>query len=265
MLTPIPLPNTALCVSRLGLGTVKFGRNSQVKYPSAFSLPSDQAIRELLSKAHDLGINLLDTAPAYGVSEERLGKMIRDQRHQWVISTKVGEEFTHETSHFDYSSIHVVKSIDRSLKRLHTDYLDIVLVHSNGEDKKIIEQFEIFETLSQLKKAGKIRAFGMSTKTIEGGLLTVDHADVVMVTYNLIETNEQPVIAYAYTKNKSVFIKKSFASGHLQQLAEDDPIQKSMDFIFKEPGVTSIILGTINPLHLAYNVKCAENYLYNSC
>ena len=67
------LGSTGLEVSTLGLGTVKFGRNSGVKYPNQFDLPDDEQIRQLLAQASDHGMNLLDTAPAYGSSEERLG------------------------------------------------------------------------------------------------------------------------------------------------------------------------------------------------
>lgn len=250
--------NTKLSVSCFGLGTVKFGRNQQVKYPRAFVIPSDMEILDLLAYAKELGINLLDTAPAYGFSEERLGKLLGNERHDWVLSTKVGEEFINGQSHFDFSPTHTKNSIERSLKRLNTDFLDIVLVHSNGEDKKIIEESGIFDILTTLKESGKIRAFGMSTKTIEGGLLAVDYSDVVMVTYNPIETAEQPVIAYAHQKNKGVFIKKSLASGHLQKISTMDPVSTALHFIFQEPGVSSIILGTLNKEHLAHNVQCAE-------
>ncbi len=251
---------TGIVVSRLGLGTVKFGRNTKINYPEAFSLPSDDTILTLLNCAQESGINLLDTAPAYGTSEERLGKLIKNQRHDWVLCTKVGEEFVNGESSFCFSAEHTRKSIERSLRRLQTDYLDIVLVHSNGEDKNIIEEESVFSTLAEMKKSGLVRAFGMSTKTIEGGLLAVEHADIVMVTYNPIQKEEQSVIAHAYQKNKGVFIKKAFASGHLQKIAEDDPVQVAMDFIFREPGVTSVITGTLNQTHLKHTVQCAEIY-----
>ena len=69
------LGNTGIEVSALGLGTVKLGRNEGVKYPSGFELPDDASVSRLLQLAADAGINLLDTAPAYGSSEERIGKL----------------------------------------------------------------------------------------------------------------------------------------------------------------------------------------------
>lgn len=246
------LGQTGLKVSSLGLGTVKFGRNEGVKYPSAFQLPSDDEIIHLLSVAKELGLNLLDTAPAYGTSEERLGKLLQNERHDWIISTKAGEEFNNGNSTFDFSSSAIRNSIERSLKRLKTDYLDIVLIHSNGNDEKIIVEDEVFTTLNALKSAGKIRAFGMSTKTVAGGLLTIDHADVAMVTYNRECTDDLKVIQYAHQKQKGIFIKKALASGHMKMSAKE-----YMRFVLQEPGVTSVIVGTINEKHLRENIKSA--------
>ena len=93
-----PLGSTGVRVSPLGLGTVKFGRTEQVKYPSRFELPSDSEIESLLDLAHDLGINLLDTAPAYGTSQERLGRLLGVRRPDWVIVSKVGEIFENGVS-----------------------------------------------------------------------------------------------------------------------------------------------------------------------
>ncbi len=249
------LGSTGIFVSQLGLGTVKFGRNQGVKYPEQFTLPADQEIRSLLSFAKELGINLLDTAPAYGTSEERLGKLLTN-RHDWIICGKAGEEFINGESHFDFSAEAIAQSVERSLRRLHTDYLDIVLIHSDGNDLENIEKFAVFDTLKRLKEKGLIRAFGMSTKTVEGGLLAVEHSDVVMVTYNVLQTEERPVIVSAHEKQKGVLIKKALASGHLQKISDEDPVKKSMDFIFGEQGVSSVIVGTLNQKHLEQNVRC---------
>lgn len=251
---------TDLMVSQAGLGTAKFGRNQKMHYPSPFELPSDQAIIELLGYAKELGINLLDTAPAYGLSEERLGKLLKNQRHEWIISSKAGEEFINGESQYDFSSLAIRTSIERSLKRLKTDFIDILFIHSNGEDKKIILEDGALDTLKELKKIGFIRAFGMSTKTIEGGTLAIDHgADAVMVTFNPVNHEEKPVINYAYEKNTGIFIKKAFASGHLQKIEGNDPVKTAIDFILKEQGITSIILGTLNKKHLKHNVECIKD------
>ncbi len=240
-----------IVVSAVGLGTVKFGRNQGVKYPASFELPSDHEVDELLGCAAEVGINLLDTAPAYGSSEQRLGKLLKNQRNNWILSTKVGESFIDGQSHFDFSASTVRKSIENSLRLLHTDWLDIVLVHSNGEDEKIIEKDGVFEVLAALRQAGLIRAIGMSTKTLAGGLQTVALADVVMVA-----PEDAEVIAAAHQQKKGVFIKKALASGHLDKTARD-PVQQAMDLIFAMPGVSSVIVGTLSHAHLRHDVACA--------
>ncbi|WP_101674723.1 aldo/keto reductase [Alloalcanivorax mobilis] len=250
-----PLGDTGLTVSALGLGTVKIGRDRGVKYPSAFTIPDDQAVIALLARARDLGINLIDTAPAYGRSEERLGQLLSDRR-AWVIVSKVGEEFDHGESHFNFTPEHARASVERSLSRLRTDYLDCVLVHSDGNDLDVLRQGTL-EVLEEMKKEGKIRATGMSTKTVEGGLATLARTDLAMVTYNLEQRDERPVIDYAAAHGKGILIKKAFASGHLDP-GHPDPVQASLDLILGTAGVGAVIAGTVNPDHLQENVAKAR-------
>mgnify|MGYP003859037989 CR=1 FL=1 len=255
-----PLGCTGLNVSPLGLGTVKLGRDQGVKYPSGFRIPDDTAARALLVQARELGINLIDTAPAYGVSEERLGPLLRGQREQWVIVSKVGEEFEGGQSRFDFSPAHTRFSVERSLRRLQTDCIDLVLVHSDGNDVAILRDSGVYQTLAELKREGKLRAFGLSGKTVEGGLLALQDGDCAMVTFNLNEQGERPVIDYAACHAKGILVKKALASGHAC-LAGEDPIRASFELLFAQPGVTSAIVGTINPQHLSDNVATAAAVL----
>ena len=254
-----PLGSTGLQVSALGLGTVKFGRNEQVKYPTAFSLPDDKAIARLLDEARELGINLIDTAPAYGSSEERIGNILK-QRRDWILCTKVGEEFTNGQSQFDFSASHTRMSIERSLQRLRTDYLDLVLIHSDGNDAAILEQEECLATLQQLQKAGVIRALGMSTKTIAGGIAAVQALDVVMLTYNL-QQRDEAVLELATQQGKGVLVKKGLMSGHVGNTEGGDLVRASMELNFSRPGIGSMIVGTINPQHLRHNIETARQVL----
>jgi aryl-alcohol dehydrogenase-like predicted oxidoreductase len=253
-----PLGSTGIEVSPLGLGSVKFGRNQQVKYPSGFQIPDDGAVSHLLSMAADLGINLIDTAPAYGSSEERLGQLLPGSRQQWVIVTKVGEIFEGGESRFDFSAAHTRASVERSLRRLRTDYLDVVLIHSHGDDLAILQREPVLETLQSLKQEGKLRAIGMSSKTIEGGLQVVERCDLVMATCNLDYNDELPVLQAAAEQGKGVLIKKGLMSGHV---AGEEGVRRSMEFVFSQPGVSSMIVGTINPDHLASNVQQLESVL----
>lgn len=253
-----PLAGTDLTVSALGLGTVKIGRTEQVKYPGAFTLPDDKALRALLALARELGINLLDTAPAYGSSEERLGKLLQ-QRQDWVLCTKVGEEFDNGASRFDFSTAHTRFSIERSLKRLRTDYLDLVLIHSDGNDTAILNDGACVETLRQYQREGLVRHIGMSTKTIEGGVLAAELLDVVMLTWNL-QQRDEAVLQAAVRLGKGVLVKKGLMSGHVQG-GSGDLVRDSMQLIFAEAGIGSMITGTINPAHLRSNVETCRSVL----
>ena len=228
-----------------------------MKYPAHFKIPDDKEALDLLVLAHDLGMNLLDTAPAYGNSEERLGALFaknKGLRNQWVICSKVGEEFENGESFFDFSPEHIRYSVERSLKRLNTDVVDMMLVHSNGDDVNIIEQSGCLEVLADLKKEGKILASGMSTKTVEGGILALQHSDIAMVTYNLNEQAEKPVLDYALENGKGILIKKALASGHVC-LDGSDPVKESMKLVFSHPAVSAAVVGTINPKHMRQNVE----------
>ncbi len=256
-----PLGATSLSVSPLGLGTVKFGRNVGVKYPQPFDLPSDQEALTLLATAWDLGINLLDTAPAYGVSEERLGRLLRHCRRAWVIVTKVGEEFTDGVSRFDFSAAATRTSVERSLRRLGVEVLDAVLIHSNGDDLAILEQAAVLPTLLDLKQAGLVRAVGMSTKTLMGSVRAVECCDLVMLTYNQHEPSELTAIRAACTANKGILIKKALQSGWFKQTLGRDPLLDTLNFVYSEPGISSVVIGTLNPAHLRANAVEVERVL----
>lgn len=235
-------------VSPIGLGTVKFGRNTHVKYPENFVIPDDNQLRKLLSLTSELGINLIDTAPAYGNAEQRLGKLLQGQRSRWHIATKVGEYYQDGESHYDFTHKATRESIEQSLKNLKTDYLDLVSIHSNGDDEAIIEETDVIATLQALKKEGLIRNIAMSTKTVKGGLKALERVDVLMVELNEENQSQTQVIQKAAALGKGILIKKALASGHTL-----DP-SRAIQFAAGFPGVSSVILGTINPDHLKENI-----------
>jgi len=247
------LGDTGIEVSRLSLGTVKIGRNQGVKYPHGFEIPNDEAVIALLRCAKENGINTIDTAPAYGESERRLGELLPyvGGRAEWVIVGKVGENFENGQSSYDFSAAAIETSVNQSLARLKTDYLDVVLVHSDGGDIETNAHLEAFPTLQKLKDQGKIRAFGMSSKTVEGGLLTLKHADVAMVMYHESYADEYPVILEAIKQNKGILLKKAFGSGHLPDK------ESALRFVLAEEGVSSVVIGTINIAHLKANCRVA--------
>lgn len=247
-------------VSVLGLGTVKLGRDQEVKYPRGFVIPDDAAVKALFALTRELGINFIDTAPAYGNSEERLGQLLPNSE-EWVIMTKVGEAFESGKSSFDFSAAATRQSVERSLVRLKRDYVDIVLVHSDGNDMHIINNEGALAELDRLKQEGKLRAYGMSTKTTEGGLWVVEHCDAVMATCNLADDHDLPVIARAHELNKGVIIKKGLQSGHADKSAGGAGVEKAFEHVFSQAGVSSMIVGTINPQHLQQNVEITNRVI----
>ncbi len=256
------LGSTGIDISPIGLGTVKFGRNEGVKYPQGFEIPDDAHLKNLLALAQELGVNMLDTAPAYGTSEERLGSLLKSQREKWIIVGKAGEEFEKGESSFNFTPEHFEKSLERSLKRLQTDYMDILLIHSDGNDIDILQNEPLIEKLQDFKKRGLVKAVGASTKTTEGGIKTLEKMDVVMATYNPIYIDEKPVLDYANEHNKGVLLKKALVSGHVDKLGEN-PIKSALEFAFSHAGTDGIIIGTINPDHLRRNIETAEDVLKN--
>jgi aryl-alcohol dehydrogenase-like predicted oxidoreductase len=245
------LGKTDIRVSLLGLGAVAFGRTEGLKYAVAPKLPSMRALSELLAVARDAGVNLIDTAPAYGTSEQRLGELLAGQRNDWVLCTKVGEIFEGGTSRWDFSPEHTRRSVRESLRRLATDHLDVVLVHSKGDDDAIMRGFGTLQMLAQLKQEGLIRAFGMSHKTVAGGLLAAERCDVVMATLSAGETEQLEVIEHAYTLGCGVLVKKPLDSGRAAQ--NDDARRRALHYVANVAGVSSVVIGTSNPAHLLAN------------
>ena len=242
-----PLGNTGLTVAKLSLGLVKLGRDQGVKYPTPAKIPTDSEALALLAHAHILGVNLLDTAPAYGISEIRLGVLLQRSSAKWLICTKVGEEFTDGKSSHDFSPEHVRFSVERSLTRLRVDVLDIVLIHSDGNDIDILQRQGTLDALHALKAEGKIRAVGMSHKTLAGGELALRQgADVLMATLNRSHTEDAELIANAARAGCGVLIKKALNSGHG---SADD-----LAFVAGYEGVHSIVVGTTSVKHLGENV-----------
>lgn len=249
-----PLGNTGIDVSVLGLGTVKLGRTAGLKYPDAFELPSDDAVRSLLDAAADLGVNLIDTAPAYQLAESRLGELLPGPRDRWVLCTKAGESFDGERSTYDFSPEAIIASVERSLVRLRTDRLDVVLLHSDGSSEASFGSRGSYDALAELKARGVVRAIGASTKTAEGAREAIARTDVVMLTFNAGYHDDEPAIAAAQEAGAGVLIKKALASGHLDQAGG---VEGALRLVLGTAGVTSAVVGTISPEHLRANAEAA--------
>ena len=245
------LGRTDLRITPIGFGAFKIGRNEGIKYPQPYSLPDELQVERLLNGVLDLGVNYLDTAPAYGLSEERIGRAIAHRRREFVISTKVGESFEAGRSTHDFSARAVRESVARSLKRLRSDVLDIVFVHSHGDDMAVQDETDVVGTLEALRSDGLVRAIGFSGKTVDGAQAALPWADAIMVEYRLGDDSHAPLIAEAAARGVGVVVKKGFQSGRL------DP-SEAIRFVLCDPGVTSLLIGGLDPGHVAQNVGVAE-------
>ena len=255
---------TECTLSALSLGTVKFGRNQSVKYPSEFDLPSDQALFDLLGQCRDLGLTSLDTAPAYGMAEQRLGKLLKGQRKDFEIISKAGEHYHSQSqqSTYDFSAKALNQQLEQSLRTLQTDYLDCWLLHSNGDDMQNLSD-EVIHCMQQAKQAGKVLSVGLSGKTVAGGKYALTHLDTIMMTASLNYHDEDELFELASANAKHVVLKKIFDSGWMMQTESDTEKQRllieSFAYLFAKPAVASAVIGTINPRHLLQNVQAFNN------
>jgi len=101
----------------------------------------------------------------------------------------------------------------------------------------------------------------MSSKTVEGGCWVVENCDLVMATANLDYDDERPVLELAEKLNKGVIIKKGLQSGHADSASGGGGVDAAFKHILHLPGVSSMIVGTINQSHLSDNVRIVNNLL----
>lgn len=143
----IPFGNTGLVVSRLGFGTGQIGGDKM----------TDDEAGHILNHVLDTGVTLLDTARGYGLAEERIGKTVSNRRSEFVLSTKVGYGVDGYT---DWSPEIISAGIERALRLMKTDVLDIVHLHSCP--LQVLRESGVPEALVKAKEAGKIRVAAYS-------------------------------------------------------------------------------------------------------
>ena len=241
-------------ISPLALGGTKFGRVEGLKYPSSFRLPNNAELSALLEIAKDAHINLVDTAPAYGNSEERIGTLVGKDPH-WIIATKVGESFVDGRSIFDFTPVFIRNSVEQSRQLLGRDILDIVTLHLPDDDETILRDNETIDTLLDLQAKGIIGKIGASTKTVVAGKMAAKSLDLVMIALNGTKQNQRPVLEAAAAAEKGVLVKKPLDSGHAKDAGS------TLGDLVCQKGVTTVVTGTINPRHLHENIASVRRAL----
>ncbi len=172
------IPRRALGRTGLEVSAIGFGAG-----PIGDSLVSDAHAERLVRSAVELGITVVDTAPSYGASEERVGRALRSVRDGVTLVTKVGYGVAGEA---DWTPRCLSLGIDQALERLGTDRIDVVLLHSCSREQ--LEENDLFEPLREAKRQGKIRAFGYSGDGAAlGWAIREGGVDVVECSVNLFD------------------------------------------------------------------------------
>ncbi len=144
------LGKSNLQVSTLCLGTMMFGDQTG----------QEEAAR-IVADARHHGVNYVDTADVYtkGASETMLGALLKNQRHDWILATKLGNKMSERVNESHFSRTWMMREIDASLQRLQTDYVDILYMHLDINGMNLEEPLRALQAMLQ---AGKIRYWGVS-------------------------------------------------------------------------------------------------------
>jgi hypothetical protein len=264
------LGRTGLTVSRLGAGLSEIG----------YQLSLDQAdeASRVLNRALDGGITFLDTSACYGYSESFIGRSIAHRRDEYVLATKAG----HVTGDYEgeaWTGRTITDSIERSLRRMKTDRLDLVQLHSCDVD--VLERGEVIEALLAARDAGKTRFVGYSGDN-EAALWAVEsgHFDTLQTSFNFVDQQARwRLLDAAKAGNMGVIVKRPIANGvwgsesspsayadpyfdRYRALMAEGPIpgapsgrvELALGYTLSHEQVDVAIVGTRNPRHMVSNL-----------
>lgn len=208
------LGKSELNVSVVGVGTWQLGGEWGKTY-------EQKEVNEMLRRAKELGINLIDTAECYGdhTSERLVGKAVKDDRQDWIIATKFGHKFHknfERTDHFDPPS--VLKQLEESLKSLQTDYVDLYQFHSGSNEA--FDNPDLWEMLAKQVEAGKIRAVGLSITTANPFMqvekMSSYGISALQIIYNRLSREpEEKIFPLCQKEDIGVLTRVPLASGFL--------------------------------------------------
>ncbi|HEY7491713.1 MAG TPA: aldo/keto reductase [Candidatus Tectomicrobia bacterium] len=214
------LGQTGLQVSEVGLGAMPFGGMVTQADGTQFgwSGTDDQELMALVHRSEALGTNLLDTAEAYGNGhgEAVVGEALQGRRHKWIVATKVQPNRGIDAETPDEAAVRkrITEACEGSLHRLRTDYIDIYQLHAIPYPWAMPVAME---TLAQLRQAGKIRWYGISTNDREAidRLRTYGPLHVLQIGYNMLERHAEALLHWAHTENIGTLIRVPLAKGML--------------------------------------------------
>ena len=231
----VTLGKTGLKIARLGFGGIPIQRVNVA------------ATKELVKTMAEVGVNYIDTARGYTVSEEYLGEALEGLRDHFVIATKS----------MSRTKQGMTADIDISLKNLRTDHIDVYQVHnpSMKDLDQVISPDGALEALKEAKAAGKIGHIGLTAHSLEvfEKALEQDWVETIMFPYNIVETQGEELIRKCAEKGIGFIAMKPLAGGAI----EDATL--ALRFICANPDVTVVIPGMFEVQELDQNMAAAED------
>ena len=214
------LGQTGLQVSEVGLGAMPFGGMVTQADGTQFGWTGtdDQELITLVHHSEGLGVNLLDTAEAYGNGhgEAIVGEALQGRRHKWIIATKVRPNQGIGADTPDEAAVRkrIIEACEQSLQRLRTDYIDLYQLHAIPYPWAMPIAMA---TLAQLRADGKIRWYGISTNNREAvdQLRAYGPLHVLQIGYNLLERQADALLHWAQAENIGTLIRVPLAKGML--------------------------------------------------
>ena len=229
------LGKTNLTISRLGFGGIPIQRIDA------------EGTRTLMRQLKDAGVNYIDTARGYTVSEEYLGYALEGIREDFVLATKSMAR-TKEAMEADIAT---------SLKNLRTDYIDLYQVHNPTPDqlKQVVAPGGALEALLEAKAAGKVGHLGVTAHSLDTFkmALEMDWVETIMFPYNIVESQGQELIHACAEKNIGFVCMKPLAGGAI----EDATL--ALRYICSNPDVTVVIPGMADPKELEQNIAAVAD------
>ena len=229
------LGKTGLRVSRLGLGGIPIQRIDA------------EGTKTLVHKMAEMGVNYIDTARGYTVSEEYLGYALEGIREHFILATK-GRATTKED---------MLADIEKSLHNLRTDYIDLYQFHnpSPAALEQILAPGGALEGALEAKEAGKIGHIGITTHSVAifARALELPWVETIMFPYNIVENQAEELIAKCAEKGIGFICMKPLAGGAI----EDATL--ALRYICANPNVTVVIPGMAEPKELKQNLAAVSD------
>lgn len=229
------LGKTGLKISRLGFGGIPIQKIDA------------EGTRALVGELIKEGINFIDTARGYTVSEQYLGFALEGVRDNFVLATKSMAR----------TKDAMAKDIDVSLKNLRTDYIDLYQVHNPGAKdlEQVMAPGGALEALYEAKTAGKIGHIGITLHSVElfRRVLELPWVETVMFPYNIVETQGEQLIAQCADKNIGFICMKPLAGGAIEDAVT------ALRFTVSNPAVTTVIPGMADAAEIAQNVAAVSD------